>query len=91
MGRQGLTGGESRGAPSWRRGDAQTKVHLGPELQQGQPVAEEGKAGARPQERCLWPLVEFLLPKDWGYYLSPHGCTVPGTRPGQRQVLSKYL
>ena len=53
--------------------------------------AEEGLAGAWPQERCIWPLVEFLIPKDWDYCLSPHGCPVSGTRPGQRQVLSKYL
>lgn len=62
----------------------------GPELQQGQPVGEEGSAGTQQQERCIWPLGEILLPKDWGYCLSLHGCPVPGTRPGQRQVLSKH-
>ena len=63
----------------------------GPELQQGRLVAEQGSAGAWPQEGCVWSLVEFLLPKDLGYCLSAHGCPQPGTRPGQRQVLSKYL
>ena len=54
-------------------------------------MGEEGSSGAQQQEWCIWPLVEILLPKDWGYCLSPHSCPGPGTRPGQRQVLSKYL
>ena len=54
--------------------------------------AEEGEAGGGGHRRgCVWPLVKFLLPKDWGYCLSAHGCPQPGTRPGQRQVLNKYL
>ena len=88
---QGLTGGKSREAPPWRKGEAQMELRLGLEPQQGRLVAEQGSAGAWPQEGCVWSLVEFLLPKDLGYCLSAHGCPQPGTRPGQRQVLSKYL
>ena len=74
-----MTGGESREAPSWRRRGCSDRTASGPGALAGRLVADEGKAGARPQEWCIWPLVEFLLPKDWGYCLSPHGCPVPGT------------
>ena len=47
---------------------------LGLELREGWPVGWGGRGWGRwPQEGCVWPLVQFLLPKDWGYCPSTHG------------------
>ena len=91
LGEAGADGRRVQRGAFLEEGACSDRTASGPGAPSGRPVGEEGSAEAQPQERCIWPLVEFLLPKYWGYCLSPHGCPVLGTRPGQRQVLSKYL